>query len=147
MGHSSIQITVDTYGHLIPGADINWIDGLDRKTSPQQNATPAQLEVLPEEPESLQVIEEGGERGRNRTYNLLIKSQLLCQLSYAPTVGIWLVGRTKIIASSGRFPQGWRRPHRAVPHGIEGLLRRVCAARAFLQGHRPDPARHSICEK
>jgi hypothetical protein len=25
-----------------------------------------------------------GERGRNRTYNLLIKSQLLCQLSYAP---------------------------------------------------------------
>jgi hypothetical protein len=26
-----------------------------------------------------------GERGRNRTYNLLIKSQLLCQLSYAPT--------------------------------------------------------------
>ena len=24
------------------------------------------------------------ERGRNRTYNLLIKSQLLCQLSYAP---------------------------------------------------------------
>ena len=28
-----------------------------------------------------------GERGRNRTYNLLIKSQLLCQLSYAP---LWL---------------------------------------------------------
>jgi hypothetical protein len=26
-----------------------------------------------------------GERGRNRTYNLLIKSQLLCQLSYAPS--------------------------------------------------------------
>src|SRR5208282_3126576 len=40
-----------------------------------------------------------GERGRNRTYNLLIKSQLLCQLSYAPTVGIWLEGQTKIIAS------------------------------------------------
>ena len=27
-----------------------------------------------------------GERGRNRTYNLLIKSQLLCQLSYAPRI-------------------------------------------------------------
>ena len=26
-----------------------------------------------------------GERGGNRTYNLLIKSQLLCQLSYAPS--------------------------------------------------------------
>src|SRR6266542_3435698 len=30
-----------------------------------------------------------GERGRNRTYNLLIKSQLLCQLSYAPLLGRW----------------------------------------------------------
>ena len=33
----------------------------------------------------MQVLEKSGERGRNRTYNLLIKSQLLCQLSYAPT--------------------------------------------------------------
>jgi integrase len=84
MGHSSIQVTVDTYGHLIPGADINWIDGLDRKTSSQQNATPAQLDVLQEESESPEVVEKVGERGRNRTFNLLIKSQLLCQLSYAP---------------------------------------------------------------
>jgi integrase len=38
MGYSSIQITVDTYGHLIPGADIKWIDRLDEKTSPQQTA-------------------------------------------------------------------------------------------------------------
>ncbi len=43
MGHSSIQITVDTYGHLIPGANINWVDGLDRKTTSQQTATQAQL--------------------------------------------------------------------------------------------------------
>ena len=27
-----------------------------------------------------------GERGQNRTVNLLIKSQLLCQLSYASTI-------------------------------------------------------------
>jgi hypothetical protein len=27
-----------------------------------------------------------GERGRNRTFNLVIKSHLLCQLSYAPTM-------------------------------------------------------------
>ena len=94
MGHSSIQITVDTYGHLIPGADINWIDGLDRKTSQQQNATPAQLEVVnaeERETASLQAIVDAGdsgERGRNRTYNLLIKSQLLCQLSYAPATAV-----------------------------------------------------------
>ena len=50
-----------------------------------------------------------GERGRNRTFNLLIKSQLLCQLSYAPTVGFWLVGRIKIIAPVSRSPQAfWR---------------------------------------
>ena len=34
-----------------------------------------------------------------------IKSQLLCQLSYAPTVGIWLVGRTEIIAFDRLFSQ------------------------------------------
>src|SRR6202043_2794831 len=35
----------------------------------------------------LDVVEDG-ERGRNRTFNLLIKSQLLCQLSYAPVSGL-----------------------------------------------------------
>ena len=34
MGHSSIQVTVDTYGHLIPGANVNWVDRLDAKTEP-----------------------------------------------------------------------------------------------------------------
>jgi integrase len=29
MGHSSIQVTVDTYGHLVPGANISFIDRLD----------------------------------------------------------------------------------------------------------------------
>jgi len=42
MGHSSIQVTVDVYGHLVPGADIAWVDRLDGKTSRQQSATPAQ---------------------------------------------------------------------------------------------------------
>ena len=37
MGHSSIQITVDTYGHLIPGADIAWGDRLDSKTTRHQS--------------------------------------------------------------------------------------------------------------
>src|SRR6202050_920613 len=40
---------------------------------------------------------QNGERGRNRTFNLLIKSQLLCQLSYAPTVGILLAGQFVIV--------------------------------------------------
>lgn len=32
MGHSSIQVTVDTYGHLVPSADISYIDRLDGKS-------------------------------------------------------------------------------------------------------------------
>jgi hypothetical protein len=38
MGHSSIQVTVDIYGHLIPGANIAFVDRLDTLTSPQQSA-------------------------------------------------------------------------------------------------------------
>src|ERR1035438_7760105 len=42
----------------------------------------------------MQTIDIAGERGRNRTYNLLIKSQLLCQLSYAPARGFPEAGAT-----------------------------------------------------
>jgi integrase len=48
MGHSSIQVTVDIYGHLIPGANVSFVDTLDaepgrhEEATPQQNATPAQ---------------------------------------------------------------------------------------------------------
>jgi integrase len=83
MGHSSIQITVDTYGHLIPGADINWVDGLDRKTTPQQNATPAQPETEELEDadtgssELIDYAENAGGPGRTRTYNQQIMSLLL----------------------------------------------------------------------
>jgi integrase len=82
MGHSSIQITVDTYGHLIPGANINWVDGLDRKT-PQQNATPAQPETEELEDadarssELIDYAENAGGPGRTRTYNQQIMSLLL----------------------------------------------------------------------
>jgi hypothetical protein len=29
MGHGSIQVTVDTYGHLIPGANVSFVDRSD----------------------------------------------------------------------------------------------------------------------
>src|SRR2546425_11791353 len=38
MGHSSIQVTVDIYGHLIPGANLAFADKLDRVTCPQESA-------------------------------------------------------------------------------------------------------------
>jgi integrase len=51
MGHHSIQVTVDTYGHLIPGSNRSAVDRLDdattkprsRSRKSQPAATPAQL--------------------------------------------------------------------------------------------------------
>ena len=45
LGHASIQITVDTYGHLIPGANRAAVDKLDDVTA-QPDATPAQPEAV-----------------------------------------------------------------------------------------------------
>jgi len=39
MGHSSIQITVDTYGHLVPGANRNEVNKLDDATTRNPGAT------------------------------------------------------------------------------------------------------------
>ena len=43
LGHASIQITVDTYGHLIPGANRAAVDRLDDAPT-QPSATQAQPE-------------------------------------------------------------------------------------------------------
>jgi hypothetical protein len=78
MGHSSIQVTVDTYGHLIPGANVSFVDRLDEvpvekaKTSPQQSASPAQPREMEISPDLMQVIEGAGGGGRTRTYDLRI---------------------------------------------------------------------------
>lgn len=42
MGHSSIQVTVDLYGHLIPGGNTQAVDRLDLPVLPLESATPAQ---------------------------------------------------------------------------------------------------------
>jgi Phage integrase family len=78
MGHSSIQVTVDTYGHLIPGANVCFVDRLDEaspekaETTPQQSATPAQLDEMEVPPDLMQVIEGFGGGGRTRTSDLRI---------------------------------------------------------------------------
>jgi hypothetical protein len=38
MGHSSIQVTVDVYGHLVPGANVAFMDKVDTLTGPRQSA-------------------------------------------------------------------------------------------------------------
>jgi len=40
MGHSPIRVTVDTYGHLIPGANLFFVDGLDRKRAKKARSKP-----------------------------------------------------------------------------------------------------------
>jgi integrase len=40
MGHSSIQVTVDIYGHLVPGESIKWIDKLGSCAETEPNAEP-----------------------------------------------------------------------------------------------------------
>jgi integrase len=70
MGHSSIQVTADCYGHLLPGADISWMDRLD--TTPQTSANQTQTRSEFDVPESLQTIDFIGGGGRTRTYDLRI---------------------------------------------------------------------------
>ncbi len=76
MGHSSIQVTVDTYGHLIPGANISFVDRLDvdekDRESRQQNATQAQLALQKETEIPAEVLDLIGGGGRTRTYDLRI---------------------------------------------------------------------------
>ena len=79
MGHSSIQITVDTYGHLIPGADIAWVDRLDRETTPQPSATPTQPAGIDAENEIAQVLEKIWLPPRDSNPDMLIQSQLSCR--------------------------------------------------------------------
>jgi hypothetical protein len=84
LGHGSIQITVDTYGHLIPGANRGAVDRLDDDPRTQPSATQAQPEPSAVEGETLEsddLLGESGEPRWNRTINPQIKSLLLCQLS------------------------------------------------------------------
>jgi integrase len=45
MGHSSIQVTVDIYGHLIPGANRQAVDRLDDVTGRNPRATRTEAAV------------------------------------------------------------------------------------------------------
>jgi integrase len=78
MGHSSIQVTVDIYGHLIPGANVSFIDKLDEmpveeaETTPHQSAPGAHQGENELDGEIAQVADLIGGGGRTRTYDLRI---------------------------------------------------------------------------
>jgi hypothetical protein len=73
MGHHQIQITVDVYGHLIPGANIAFVDRLDR-TSPQKSAIQPQQSVAAENLEFAQVFENLWLGGRDSNPDTQIQS-------------------------------------------------------------------------
>src|ERR1039458_3141514 len=76
-----------------------------------------------------------GERGRNRTSNLLIKSQLLCQLSYAPTMGNLVAGQLVIVTFS-RTRGHWARSRVALRDVVFGTSRRERTAPRIGQSDR-----------
>ena len=84
MGHSSIRVTADTYGHLIPSGNISAIDSLDGKTSERNSATPTQPASRSGKRESRQVVETIGGPGGVRTHDLMTASHARSQLRHRP---------------------------------------------------------------
>ncbi len=83
MGHSSINVTVDVYGHLVPGGNRQAVDGLDDSDQFGMETKWKHLEQNQpvEEKEAMQLLEKFGATRRSRTGDLLITNQLLYQLS------------------------------------------------------------------
>jgi len=79
MGHSSIQITVDIYGHLIPGANIAWVDRLDSETSQRQSAPETHQVNNVSEGQTRKVVEKTWLPPRDSNPDMLIQSQLSCR--------------------------------------------------------------------
>jgi integrase len=77
MGHSSIDVTVDVYGHLVPGGNRQAVDRLDdsdqfgMETKWKHIAENSPLE----EKEAMQLIEKFGATRRSRTGDLLITNR------------------------------------------------------------------------
>jgi len=77
LGHGSIQITVDTYGHLIPGANRCAMDRLDDVQPMQRSATQAQpnhWRPTPRARDNQKLLEESGEPGRSNRFRAVYAS-------------------------------------------------------------------------
>src|SRR4030081_3912350 len=88
---ATIETFISNVNYLALGNSPRWIyvclhlaGYADRLGKSSAFSAAAVLNGLWNELWFLYLPERVGERGRNRTFNLLIKSQLLCQLSYAP---------------------------------------------------------------
>jgi hypothetical protein len=79
--HADIRTTMNLYTQAIPD-DMREANSKVARMVLLGN--PGSLTFPHQTVKQLNGMRKAGERGRNRTFNLLIKSQLLCQLSYAP---------------------------------------------------------------
>ena len=79
MGHSSIQVTVDIYGHLVPSANIACVDRLDTETSLHQSAPGTHQTREGLKQQLPQVIENNWLPPRDSNPDMLIQSQLSCR--------------------------------------------------------------------
>jgi hypothetical protein len=70
MDRSSIQVTADLYGHLLPGANVECIDKLDALTNPQPFAAQVQPRDSDEQAMLAQAADLIGAGGGNRTHGL-----------------------------------------------------------------------------
>jgi integrase len=81
MGHSSIQVTVDTYGHLIPGANVSFVDKLDELPTEKQETKQHQSAPETHQPKNelgrdlAEVADLIGGGGWTRTNDLRIMSR------------------------------------------------------------------------
>jgi len=73
IGHSSIQVTVDIYGHLVP-ANISFVDRLDAPTSVGQSAMPPQCAIQRESNEIMEVFGDEWLGGRDSNPDTQIQS-------------------------------------------------------------------------
>src|SRR5947208_10300422 len=111
MGHHSIKVTVDIYGHLVPGSNREAVDRSARRNRPQ----PLRNQWSRSDRGSC-----GNYRGRNggaegiRTPDPKTASLVLSQLSYSPTRGITLPG-------DAEGCQEWYRGRDSNPHALTGM--------------------------
>lgn len=87
MGHRSIQVTIDVYGHLIPGENVAWIDTLD--SSPKKVTATDAHQTHTQSRESKKELSDGTQSAeseaviwlppRDSNPDMLIQSQLSCR--------------------------------------------------------------------
>jgi integrase len=72
MGHSAIQVTVDIYRHLIPGANVGYVDRLDGGPAEEAKTTQAQPAKTRESAIPSEVVDLIGGGAWTRTTDLRI---------------------------------------------------------------------------